>query len=282
MTVVDSQAVLPRSYLFVPGSRPERFTKALASGADAVIIDLEDAVAESEKDSARQALVNWLDGQVPVYVRINAYGTPWYEEDLAALGRHPNVAGLVVPKAWDSAQLESLASQCRTGLALLPIIESAAGFAAMHAVAQVPDVQRLIFGTIDFQVDLGMQLSEQELNTYRCQFALVSRLASIGSPVDGVTTVLDDDAILQEASRQSRRFGFGAKLCIHPRQVTAVHTGFRASPSEYDWARRVLHAAAASGGEATVVDGEMVDVPVILRARAILHGQEQQTEGVSM
>ncbi|MNQ88129.1 Citrate lyase subunit beta-like protein [compost metagenome] len=281
MFVFDSQTVLPRSYLFVPGSRPERFAKALTSGADAVIVDLEDAVATSEKASARQALVNWLDGQAPVYVRINAYGTPWYEEDLAALGRHPSVAGLVIPKAWDSAQLESLASQCRAGLALLPIIESAAGFAAMQSVAQVPNVQRLMFGTIDFQVDLGTQLSEQELNTYRCQFALASRLASIGSPVDGVTTVLDDDAVLQESARQSRRFGFGAKLCIHPRQVAAVHAGFRASPTECDWARRVLHAAAASGGEATVVDGEMVDVPVILRARTILHSQEQQSEGVS-
>ncbi|EJM57803.1 citrate lyase beta subunit [Pseudomonas sp. GM49] len=281
MAIVDSQTVLPRSYLFVPGSRPERFAKALTSGADAVIVDLEDAVAESEKASARQALVNWLDGQAPVYVRINGYGTPWYEEDLAALGWHPSVAGLVIPKAWDPAQLESLVSQCRPGLTLLPIIESAAGFAAMQDVAQVPDVQRLMFGTIDFQVDLGTQLSEQELNTYRCQFALVSRLASIGSPVDGVTTVLDDDAVLQEAARQSRRFGFGAKLCIHPRQVTAVHAGFRASPSECDWARRVLHAAAASGGEATVVDGEMVDVPVILRARAILHSQEQKAGGLS-
>ncbi|MFV3015196.1 HpcH/HpaI aldolase/citrate lyase family protein [Pseudomonas sp. KHB2.9] len=281
MPAVDAQTVLPRSYLFVPGSRPERFANALTCGADAVIIDLEDAVAEAEKVSARQSLVHWLKGQAPVYVRINAYGTAWYEDDLAALGQHPGVAGLVVPKAWDPSQLESLSNRCRPGLALLPIIESAAGFAAMNAVAQAPNVQRLMFGTIDFQVDLGTQLGEQELNIYRSQFALVSRLASIASPVDGVTTVLDDDTVLEQAARQSRRYGFGAKLCIHPRQVSAVHAGFRASSSECDWARRVLVAADTSGGEATVVDGEMVDVPVILRARAILHSQEHTTGEVS-
>jgi citrate lyase subunit beta/citryl-CoA lyase len=270
MAVFDSQTVLPRSYLFVPGSRPERFAKALTSGADAVIVDLEDAVAESEKASAREALVNWLDGQAPVYVRINGYGTPWYEEDLAALGRHPSVAGLVIPKAWDPAQLGSLASQCRPGLVLLPIIESAAGYAAMQSVAQVPNVQRLMFGTIDFQVDLGTQLNDVELNIFRTQFALASKLAGIGSPVDGVTTVLDDEKLLISAAAQSKRFGFGAKLCIHPRQILPVHFGFKASDSEVVWANKVLAAVEASQGEATVVDGEMVDVPVILRAQGIL------------
>ncbi|MBS7846463.1 CoA ester lyase [Pseudomonas fluorescens] len=280
MAVIDSSTVLPRSYLFVPGSRSERFAKALASGADAVIIDLEDAVAESEKNSARQSLVAWLQADAPVYVRINAYGTAWYEDDVTALGRHPGVAGLVVPKACDPLQLESLSKRCRPGLALLPIIESAAGFAVMGELAQAPNVQRLMFGTIDFQVDLGTQLSEQELSIFRGQFALASRLASIASPVDGVTTVLDDETVLEHAARQSRRYGFGAKLCIHPRQVSAVHAGFRASPSECDWAHRVLKAADTSGGEATVVDGEMVDVPVILRARAILHSQGQLTDEV--
>lgn len=264
-------AGLPRSYLFVPGSRPERFSKALDSGADAIIIDLEDAVADIDKSEARVRLVEWLDGASPVCVRINAEGTRWFEADVQALCSHPGVAGLVVPKACDASSLAALASRCRPGMVLLPIIESAAGFAALQSVAEAPRVQRLLFGTIDFQVDLGLDLSDEELNPLRISFASASRIAGIGSPVDGVTTVLDDSEVLELAAQQSRRYGFGAKLCIHPRQIAAVHKGLRATPKECEWARRVLAAVEESGGEATVVDGAMVDVPVILRAKGILH-----------
>lgn len=270
----QSFAVLPRTYLFVPGSRPERFSKAMDSGADAVIIDLEDAVASDDKPAARDALVQWLNEKSPVYVRINAEGTKWYDADVQALGNHPGVVGLVVPKADSCASLAALAARCRPGLALLPIIESAAGLAALQTIAGAPGVQRLLFGTIDFQVDLGLDLSDEELNPYRCHFALAARLAGIASPVDGVTTVLDDVDVLRDAARQSRRYGFGAKLCIHPRQVAAVHEGFRASSKECEWALKVLTAVDASGGEATVVDGEMVDVPVILRAKSILRSTQ--------
>lgn len=282
MPIADFSTTLPRSYLFVPGSRPERFTKALSSGADAVIIDLEDAVADQDKSSARSALVEWLHDQlVSVYVRINGRGTPWHEDDIQALGHLPQIGGLVIPKADDPRHLEQLLHECRPGLVLLPIIESAAGFAALESIAGVPGVQRLLFGTIDFQVDLGTSMTELELNAFRPSFALASRLCAIASPVDGVTTVLDDYEVLRETAAQSKRFGFGAKLCIHPKQIDPVHAGFRASSAEESWANRVLAAIESSAGEATVVDGEMVDVPVILRARSILRSLQYQTQVAS-
>lgn len=280
MAFADESATLPRSYLFVPGSRPERFAKALQSGADAVIIDLEDAVADQDKNSARVALVEWLgEHGNSVYVRINGHDTPWYEHDVEALGLLRGVAGLVVPKAMVAERLEALIAACRPDMAILPIIESAAGFDAICSIANVRGVQRLLFGTIDFQADLGSSLTEEELSAFRPPFVVASRIAGIGSPVDGVTTVLDDADVLRSAAQLSKRYGFGGKLCIHPRQIAPVHAGFVPSDRECDWARRVLAAIEASGGEATTVDGEMVDVPVLFRARSIL--QSQSKEAVS-
>lgn len=253
----------PRSYLFVPGDRPERFAKALASGADAVIVDLEDAVAPAAKEAARAALAGWLQGAGPsaVSVRINAAGTPWHDSDLR-LAAHPAVAAVVVPKAEDPAVLAAI------GKPLLPLIESAAGFDAVRALAAVPRVQRMLFGSIDFQADLGIEGDDDALLYFRSQLVLASRRANLDAPVDGVTTAVDDEAAVANDTARARRLGFGAKLCIHPRQAAAVNRGFTPAEAELDWARRVLAAAAAGG--VVSVDGKMVDAPVLLRAQALL------------
>ena len=260
----------PRSYLFVPADRPERFTKALAAGADAVIVDLEDAVAPATKDPARDALAVWLDGPdaAAVLVRINAPATPWFADDLRVCA-HPRVHGIVVPKTEDAATLAHVGAQA-PGRALLPLIESAAGIDALRRIAASPQVARLVFGSIDFQADLGIEGDDDALLFFRSQLVLASRLANLDAAVDGVTTALgDDDAIARDTAR-ARRLGFGAKLCIHPKQVAAVNRGFLPSEAELNWARRVLAAAEASGGAAVAVDGKMVDAPVLLRARRLL------------
>lgn len=260
----------PRSYLFVPADRPERFTKALAAGADAVIVDLEDAVAPAAKDHARDALANWLGGPdaAPVLVRSNAPGTAWFAEDQRVCA-HPLVRGIVVAKAEDADALAQVASKSPSR-ALLPLIESAAGIDAVRSIAATAGVTRLIFGSIDFQADLGIEGDDDALLFFRSQLVLASRLANLDAPVDGVTTALgDDDAIARDTAR-ARRLGFGAKLCIHPKQVAAVNRGFLPSDAERAWAHRVLAAAEASGGAAVAVDGRMVDAPVLLRARRLL------------
>ena len=259
---------LQRSLLFVPGSRPERFNKALAAGADAVIVDLEDAVAPANKLSAREAVRAWLRPAHAVIVRINAADTPWFADDIT-LCALPGVAAVMLPKAERADTIATLMAAGAPGV--LPLIESAAGFAALTSIAAAPGVQRLVFGSIDFQLDLGMRdAHEDELLHFRSQIVLASRLAGLAAPIDGVSTAIDDAAALHTDVQRARRLGFGGKLCIHPKQVAGVHRGFAPSADELAWAQRVLAASAAAGGAAVAVDGKMVDKPVLLRAERIL------------
>jgi citrate lyase subunit beta/citryl-CoA lyase len=256
-----------RSYLFVPGDRPERFAKACASGAHAVIVDLEDAVAPEQKAAARTALANWLNPQQPVLVRINAADTAWFGEDCTLAGR-PGVAGIMLPKAERLADLEAL--RTAGAAAVLPLIETAVGYDQARALASAPGVQRLVFGSIDFQLDLGIDGEEEELLAFRSGLVLASRLAGVAAPVDGVSTALDDPAQLAADATRARRLGFGGKLCIHPKQVPGVNAAFSPSAQDVRWAQRVLEAAAGANGAAVAVDGKMVDRPVLLRAQAIV------------
>jgi citrate lyase subunit beta/citryl-CoA lyase len=267
-----------RSYLFVPGDRPERYTKALAAGADAVIVDLEDAVAPAAKDAARASLLVWLRAwlapQQAVLVRVNSADSPWFAEDIALAGL-PGVAGVVLPKAErpdDIARLMQAGAQ-----SVLPLIESALGFHHALALARQPGVERLLFGSIDFSVDLGLTEDVETLLYFRSQLVLVSRLAGILPPVDGVTTTLDDIDRITDDTRRARRHGFGGKLCIHPRQVAPVNAAFAPSAEEAAWAMRVLQAVENTDGAAVALDGKMVDRPVMLQAQAIV--EEMQGRG---
>ena len=260
----------PKSYLFVPGNRPERFAKACDSGADAVILDLEDAVGLSAKAEAREAVRGWLSAGGRAYVRINAAGTEWFEADVAALAKSPGLFGLVVSKAENAESLNEIARALSETAVLLPLIETAIGFDNVRAIARCPRVERLLFGTLDFQVDTGIRGDGDELLYFRSQLTLVSRVAGIGAPVDGVTASLDDGPLIQSETARARNLGFRGKLCIHPRQIPHVHAAFTPTEQEIDWARRVSVAIKESNGAATTVDGKMVDVPVILKARDIL------------
>jgi len=267
---------LQRSYLFVPGNRPERFAKACAAGADVVIVDLEDAVPPAEKAAARKSVAAWANPAQPVLVRINAAESAWFREDLQ-LCAHPGVAGIVLPKAEHAKDIAELAQA--GAAAVLPLIESALGFANAQALAKAPKVQRLLFGSIDFQHDLGICGEYEELLYFRSQLVLVSRLADVQPPVDGVTTAIDDSELLRSDTHRARRLGFGGKLCIHPRQVPAVNQGFQPSEEEVEWAQRVLAAADSSQGAAVAVDGKMVDLPVILKARQIIEEAGRRAVG---
>jgi citrate lyase subunit beta/citryl-CoA lyase len=269
---------MARSFLFVPGDRPERYVKALASGADAIIIDLEDAVSMSAKVLARTALGDTLPTlnvheRARILVRINPQGTPWHDDDLALVGSlgQFGVAGVVVPKAQSAESVADVASAC-PGLGLLPLLETAEGFHAIDAVAHAPQVVRLGLGHIDLQADLEMccAVDEQELAPARWAIVVASRRANLAPPVDGVTTSVSDPALLQAATERSRRFGFSAKLCIHPSQVAIVHTALTPAAREVDWAQRVVLAMEKSDGGAVSVDGKMVDPPVLALARQIL------------
>jgi len=262
------ETAAPRSYLFVPGNRPDRYAKALAAGADAVIVDLEDAVPAGEKAAARTALAAWLSPEHPVLVRVNGGESQWFREDLA-LCRAKGVAGVLLPKA-ESVEDIRIVGEYSGALPILPLIETARGLWNAHALAQAPHVQRFVFGSIDFQLDLGIQGEEEELLYFRSHLVLISRIANLAAPVDGVTTAIDDAERVRGDTLRAKRLGFGAKLCIHPKQVHVVNECFEPTEAEKSWAKKIVEAAEAAGGAAVSVDGKMVDRPVIARAEAIL------------
>lgn len=264
-----------RSFLFVPGNRPERFGKALQSGADAVVLDVEDSVPPGDKAAARTAIGQaWAGLQaagVALVVRINPAGQSAGVLDLQWLATLTPAAAIMLPKAESAAALKTV-NQAFAGSPVLPIIESAAGYLAVQEIAAAPGVLRLVVGHIDFMADTGLQCSadEPELAPLRFAVTMASRAHGLAAPVDGVTVSLNDETLLRQDTGRAQRFGFGAKLCIHPRQVATVHEVLAPSAQEQDWARRVLAADAAAGGAAVQLDGRMVDAPVVLQAQRLL------------
>jgi citrate lyase subunit beta/citryl-CoA lyase len=275
MNPLDNPIGYARTFLFVPGNRPERFTKALGSGAHAIIIDLEDAVAEEDKAAARSAIRQaWpsfsAEQRQRIVIRSNAPGTRFYGEDLM-LAEELAIACLLIPKSESIDQINGAAGVLPT-TAIIPMIETARGLQQIDAIANAQQVIRLALGNLDLQADLGMvcDAQESELQVARFGLVLASRLAEIAPPVDGVTIATDDiDRIMADALR-GKRLGFGAKLCIHPKQVPIVSKAFTPTEAELQWSNQVIEADKASKGGAVKLNGRMIDRPVVLLAKRLL------------
>ncbi len=246
--------------LFVPADRPTLFVKAAETACEAIILDLEDAVAAADKATARAALDTGFTKK-PVVIRINGFGTPWYEEDLAALA-HFTVAAVIVPKAETCEDLARVAAF----YPVIALMETVRGIANVRALAGSGLVRRLAFGSIDYAADLGSAHNRIALASARAEVVFASRLAGLPAPIDGVTVNIDDVQATASDAVYARSLGFGGKLAIHPRQIEAIQAGFAPDATETAWARRIL----ASGDGAVKVDGAMVDEPVRIRARAVL------------
>jgi len=236
------------SFLFVPATQPERYGKALASGADGVIIDLEDAVGLDDKAKARELLAADL-----------------------VLAKELQVRHLMIPKTESHDQINGAAEELEN-TAFIPMIETPLGLHHLNEIASAEQVLRLALGNLDMQVEMGMSCDENEteIDTARFMLVLASKLAQIAPPIDGVTPSTDDEARIFAHAQKAKRFGFGAKLCIHPKQIPIVKRAFTPSPEELDWAKRVISADKASKGQAAKVDGKMIDRPVVMLARRIL------------
>jgi len=272
-----------RTLLFVPGTRPDRFAKAAASGADLVVVDLEDAVAEADKETARHAVADWLGdaeaaeaagGAGGVAVRFNAIGTEHHDADVAALAGRPGLHAVVVPMAQDPAGVAALVRRLGQDVPVVALVETAIGLHRVHDLAAVHGVRRLAFGALDLAADLGSDTADTTMLMARSTLVLASRVAGLPGPVDGTTTALDDPEAAAADARRARALGFTGKLCIHPSQVGPVNAAFRPSEDELAWAHRVLEAVLIGG--VARVDGQMVDAPVIARARSLV-----ALEGVS-
>jgi citrate lyase subunit beta/citryl-CoA lyase len=275
MNPIDNPIGYASTFLFVPGNRPERFSKALGSGAHAIIIDLEDAVAEEDKAAARSAIQKAWPGfsseeRQRIVIRSNAPGTRFYGEDLM-LAEELDIACLLIPKSESIDQING-AAEVLPATAIIPMIETARGLQQIDAIANAQQVIRLALGNIDLQADLGMvcDAQETELQVARFQLVLASRLAEIAPPIDGVTTATDDIDRTTADTLRGKRLGFSGKLCIHPAQVPIVSKAFTPTEEELRWSNQVIEADKASKGGVVKLNGRMIDRPVVLLAKRLL------------
>lgn len=286
---------LYRSWMFVPGNLPRRLEKVKELDADVIIYDLEDAVPFHEKETARRLVCQTIR-QHPnkiQFVRVNDPSTPCFVKDLVEVAGS-GVAGIVLPKASDREQLrladyllsrvEKKAHVPEGSIEIVPLIESAAGLFHAHAIATAsPRVKRLAFGSVDFALDIGAQLTKEgtELLYARSQLVVVSRVAGIEPPVDAVfPDIRDPEGLIREA-QLAKQLGFLGKLVIHPSQIDPVNRVFTPTPQEVAEAQKIAAAfdAAVTRGVGVVeVEGRMVDVPVARRAKRIL--EQAQALGI--
>lgn len=261
-----------RTALFVPATHPERIDKALASGADEVIVDLEDAVAPDRKEEARQNLNRWLESaEANVLVRVNAVGQPGHADDVALCRRSGRVGGVVLPKAESGRDIAGLRL---TGKRIWPIIETATGLATLADIAAADGVERLIAGFLDLSLDMGWNYgspgAETMLDQVRYALVLQSRLCGLAQPVDGVFPDIADTDGLSRTATKIRDAGFAGMLAIHPKQIGVIHAVMQPSLADIAWAERIVAAAADGHRGAFMLDGAMIDAPVIAKAERIL------------
>jgi len=273
-----------RSFLFTPGSEERKIARALESDAHAAIADLEDAVAPAEKVRARETLRRAYgeprEGGPLRFVRVNGIDTPYFEGDLELLSGL-QLDGVVLPKATPAG----VAALAGAGLPILAIVETAIGVRLAYEIASDPSVFALLVGSVDLGAELAFEARPDglELLYVRSKLVMDSGAAGIRSPFDGVhVDIRDDDGLLAEAEL-ARSLGLGGKACIHPAQVGIVNRAFAPRPEDVEWSRRVVRAAEeaeADGRGAVALDGELIDVPVVTRARRIIRESEEANEHV--
>jgi citrate lyase beta subunit len=262
-----------RSLLFTPGSDERRLRRALDSGADAMTADLEDAVSPAEKASARRLAVRVLaetESETLKTIRINGADTEFFAEDLAAVGDLP-LDGVVLPKATPAA-VEALGE---AGPPVIAIVETAQGLRQAYETARLPRVAALVLGAVDLAAELRLEPRTDGLEILyaRSQLVVDSAAAGIRGPIDVVHLRVRNDRTLEAEARLARSLGMQGKACIHPAQVPVVNRVFAPDPAQVEWARSVLEAyerGLAEGRGAVALDGEMIDLPVVERARRLL------------
>ncbi len=259
------------SLLFVPGSRPDRVAKAAASDADAVCIDLEDAVGEGDKDAARanaMAALATLD-RPRLALRINGLRSPHAARDLVALADAPRRPAAVFVPMCESAAEAAVVRGALPGVTVCPLIETVAGLTAAHAIAAADGVGAVMLGGADLSAQLGVELAWEPLLVARAQ--VVIACAGAGVPaIDAPFLSLTEPERLAEESRRARALGFAGKAAIHPDQLAPIHAGFRPSEAELARATEALAAYDATGGEAMRHAGRMLEAPIVRRYRRLL------------
>ncbi len=264
------------TWLYVPGDRPDRFGKAVDSGADTVILDLEDAVHPRHKAAARKAVAEFcaVRHEVPVQVRINEFGTPDAAADLAAVAGAPGLTGLRLPKVASAVDVARVAAVVPRGVELYPLLESALGVQRAYDIATAhPAVAGLALGEADLRSDLGVS-GDAGLAYARGRAILAARAAGLPAPAMSVYPDVRDLDGLAESCRIGRSLGFVGRAAIHPRQLPVIVEAFRPSADQLRRAEELLDALdaadAAGSGTAVLPDGRFADRAMVEQARRVL------------
>jgi len=271
------------SILFVPGSRVDRIAKALGSASDLVCIDLEDAVAATDKDSARDAAMAGLAGwdRSRIAVRINGVTTRAGLKDLIALTECATPPPLLfVPMVEQASEIAQVARILEnSAIALVPLIETVKGLRDAHRIAAQPQVAAMMFGGGDFSAQLGVDLAFDPLLVARSQFIMAC--ADAGVPAIDVPFVkLDDTEGLADECRRVRALGFAAKAAIHPAQLDTINAAFGADDTAIADAHEAIAAYDAAGGMAIRHKGKMLEAPIVARMRAMLSREAKRNERI--
>lgn len=266
------------TWLFVPATRIDRVDKAFASGAEAVIVDLEDAVAQEDKAQARTALKTYYDEQneqqtyQPIWLRINRAGTDAFLADITLCQKLPKLAGVLLAKAEQAADIEHVYQH--TGLPVIALIESAMGLYQIDDMAKATGLAAFSYGFLDLCNDLRVQVGTPSAdivaNQIRYQFILASRVHQLAPPIDTVYPDFNDEAGLRARVQLWSQMGMSGMLCIHPKQVVIVQQALQPTDRELEFAKRVIEEYERSGQAVFKIEGEMVDAPVIERCRQLL------------
>ncbi|MFB7639675.1 HpcH/HpaI aldolase/citrate lyase family protein [Peribacillus butanolivorans] len=285
--------MLERSYLFVPGIKKRMIEKALLSESDIVIIDLEDAVAEDEKENARNILQDVLNNDLnkkKVIVRINALNTPYWQQDLQEV-LTSKASGIVLPKAENAEDIESVCKfiECYEGkdeFEVIPLIESAKGVYYALEIAQAHSyVKRLAFGSVDYSLDVGATLTSTGLELLYARSAIVvaSKVAGIESPIDSVFMDIQNLTGFEAEIIRAKELGFKAKLLIHPSQIASVNSLF--SPSKVEIVNalgivRVFEESLEQGIAAVSYEGSLIDYPVYKKSKELIEFYNRNGVGI--
>lgn len=263
-----------KTWLFVPATRIDRVKKAFASGTDAVIVDLEDAVAEANKVQARKDLQVYYNSQAyqPIWVRINKAGSEEFFKDVVLCQQMPNLAGVLLAKAEQASDIESVHQL--TDLPVIALIETALGLYQIDSMAKSAGLLAFSYGFLDLcndlQVHVGTAAADVIANQIRYQLLLTSKAHQLLAPIDTVYTDFNDGKGLGQRVQLWSQMGMSGMLCIHPKQVATVKQSLQPTDADIEFARRVIEEYERSGQAVFKIAGQMVDAPVIERCRQLL------------
>ncbi|MBZ5199833.1 CoA ester lyase [Planomicrobium chinense] len=272
-----------RSLMFTPGTNKERLLKSVSSEADALLWDLEDAVHPDEKAAARAVIKEALDEledkpAKPIFLRVNQYGTEWYTEDVK-LARHENVNGIMLPKAENAQQVQETWEGMGAYGELIVLVETAVGIVHLEDIFSNPNVSGVAFGAIDYAVDADLTLTEAGLEAIyaRSRIVTYAKAAGVEGIYDTVFADIHNTESLQKRAVSARGLGFNGQMAVHPKQLETIHEVYSPSREDIDWALKVLHHAEheAKGAGVFMLDGKMVDRPIIEKAKQIYSAAER-------